>query len=88
MGWARGWVERGGCRQLHIVSLGLRNPPSCTCTFLFLAITAPTTSSIKVSDDEKLDKAGIICEDQEYLVESLACTYLKKFHANKFSLDP
>ncbi len=44
--------------------------------------------SIKVSNYEKLDKARVIREDQEYLVESLLCTYLRKFHANKFSTDP
>ena len=46
-------------------------------------------NSIKVSDDEKLDAAGVTLEDREYLAEALARSYLRQFCANGFfSTDP
>ncbi|KAL7554082.1 hypothetical protein ACHAWF_017446, partial [Thalassiosira exigua] len=45
--------------------------------------------SIKVSNDAKLDEAGVTLEDREYLAESLAHSYLRQFCCNRFfSTDP
>jgi len=45
--------------------------------------------SIKVSNDAKLDSAGITQEDREYLAEALARSYLRQFVTNRFfSTDP
>ena len=45
--------------------------------------------SIKVSNNAKLDEAGITVEDREYLAEALAHAYLRQFCVNKFfSTDP
>ena len=45
--------------------------------------------SIKVSNDAKLDEAGVTVEDREYLAEALAHAYLRQFCTNKFfSTDP
>mmetsp|Transcript_57417 Transcript_57417/g.121833 ORF Transcript_57417/g.121833 Transcript_57417/m.121833 type:complete len:766 (-) Transcript_57417:81-2378(-) len=45
--------------------------------------------SIKVTNNAKLDEAGVTVEDREYLAEALAHSYLRQFCANKFfSTDP
>ena len=45
--------------------------------------------SIKVTDDQKLNAAGVTREDKEFLAESLARSYLRQFCANRcFSTDP
>jgi aarF domain-containing kinase len=45
--------------------------------------------SIKVSSNDKLDKAGVTVEDREYLAEALAHSYLRQFCVNRFfSTDP
>ncbi|KAL7466125.1 hypothetical protein ACHAXS_006425 [Conticribra weissflogii] len=45
--------------------------------------------SIKVSNNDKLDAAGITQEDREYLAEALARSYLRQFVTNRFfSTDP
>ena len=45
--------------------------------------------SIKISDDDKLNEAGVTLQDREYLAECLARAYLRQFCVNKFfSTDP
>ena len=45
--------------------------------------------SIKVTDNKKLNAAGVTKEDKEFLAESLARAYLRQFCANRFfSTDP
>jgi predicted unusual protein kinase regulating ubiquinone biosynthesis (AarF/ABC1/UbiB family) len=45
--------------------------------------------SIKISEDEKLNAAGLSMDDKEYLAECLARAYLRQFCVNKFfSTDP
>ena len=45
--------------------------------------------SIKVSNNAKLDMAGVTIEDREYLAEALAHSYLRQFCSHKFfSTDP
>jgi len=45
--------------------------------------------SIKVTDNKKLNAAGVTKEDKEFLAESLARSYLRQFCANCFfSTDP
>ena len=45
--------------------------------------------SIKISDDKKLNEAGVTMQDREYIAECLARAYLRQFCVNKFfSTDP
>lgn len=45
--------------------------------------------SIKVTNDAKLNEAGVTVEDREYLAEALAHSYLRQFCSNRFfSTDP
>lgn len=45
--------------------------------------------SIKISDIEELNRAGVTLEEREYLAESLARSYLRQFVCSKFfSTDP
>ena len=45
--------------------------------------------SIKVTDEQTLNAAGVTREDKEFLAESLARSYLRQFCANRFfSTDP
>jgi len=45
--------------------------------------------SIKISNDDELEQAGVTVEDREFLAEMLARAYLRQFCVNKFfSTDP